>query len=79
MAGYTRRLPQRIVPVTKATRAARLLHLPNSSTNPWAPQAAGEWDRPGAPSGGGGTQAESDTEAIGDVGNVGCGGALDAI
>ena len=44
VVGYTKRLPQRIVPVTKATRAARVLYLPNSSTNPGAPQAAGEWN-----------------------------------
>lgn len=44
------------VPVTKATRAAGLLHLLSSSTNPGAPQAAGEWDRKGMPSGG--TRAE---------------------
>lgn len=32
------------VPVIKATRASGLLDLPNSSTNPGAPQAAGEWN-----------------------------------
>lgn len=52
------------MPVTKATRAAGLLHLLSSSTNSGAPQAAGEWNGPSMSTGG--TQAECDraTEVV---------------